>query len=223
VKNGHPDRGYIGLATPLDDLDGEVDMGPRSTAALTLDDFLALCEAAPEGVRYEAVGGRAVMMSAPSFEHQKVLGRLYTVLERALPASLVVLMAPYDWVLWQVPSLTLRQPDLVVVPDDMPSELRRTTPPVMVVEVLSPTTRAVDLRDKRAEYARAGAGHYWVVDIDAPAVQALALDGTGGYRTVAEAKGDDILTVTDPFPVTVSPADLVRKGGGPWAPKAPRH
>ena len=98
------------------------------------------------------------------------------------------------------------------------------SPPVVVVEVLSPTTRAVDLRDKRAEYARAGAAHYWVVDVDVPTVHALALDPTTGtYRTVAEAKGDDVLTVTDPFPVTVSPADLTRKGGGPWAPKAPRH
>lgn len=32
-------------------------MGSQGTTALTLDDFLALCETAPEGVRYEAVGG----------------------------------------------------------------------------------------------------------------------------------------------------------------------
>ena len=159
------------------------------------------------------------MTASPSFEHQLVLGRVYTLLVRALPPPLLVLTAPYDGVLWQVP-LTLRQPDLVVVPHDVPPELRRTTPPVMVVEVLSPATRVVDLRDERAEYAQACAAHYWVVALDAPSVQALALDGDG-YRRVAE--GDDVLSVTDPFPVTVSPADLVRKGGGPWAPRAPRH
>jgi Uma2 family endonuclease len=89
--------------------------------------------------------------------------------------------------------------------------------------VLSPTTRAVDLRDKRGEYARAGARHYWVVDIDAPAVTALTLDADGTYRTVAEATGDDELTVRAPFPISVTPTHLTRRGGGPWAPKAPRH
>lgn len=198
-------------------------MGSQGTTALTLDDFLALCEAAPPGVRYEAVGGRAVVMSAPSNSHQLVLGRMYTLLEQGLPPTLVALMAPLDWVLWQVPSLTLRQPDLVVISVDQLDDQPLTTPPVLVVEVLSPTTRAVDLRDKRGEYARAGAAHYWVVDLDAPSITAMTLDGNGGYRTVAEAKGDDELTVDAPFPISVTPTHLTRKGGGPWAPKAPRH
>lgn len=198
-------------------------MGSQGTTALTLDDFLALCEAAPPGVRYEAVGGRAVVMSAPSWEHQAVVSRLWKLLEQDLPPALLALMAPYYWVLWQVPSLTLRQPDLVVVPHDVPVERRLTTPPVLVVEVLSPTTRAVDLRDKRGEYARAGAAHYWVVDLDVPSITAMTLDGNGTYRAVAEAKGDDELTVDAPFPINVTPTHLTRKGGGPWAPKAPRH
>ena len=40
-------------------------MGSQGREALTLERFLGLCEAAPAGVRHEAVGGRAVMMAAP--------------------------------------------------------------------------------------------------------------------------------------------------------------
>ena len=198
-------------------------MGSQGTTALTLDDFLALCEAAPPGVRYEAVGGRAVMMSGPTPAHQFAVFELGVRIHAAAPPGLNVLTAPLDWVLWQVPSLTLRQPDLVVVNDAQLQGPRLTAAPLLVVEVLSPTTRAVDLRDKRGEYARAGARHYWVVDIDAPSITAMTLDSNGTYRTTAEAKADDELAVTAPFPVSVTPAHLTRKGGGPWAPKAPQH
>jgi Uma2 family endonuclease len=185
-------------------------MGSQGTTALTLDDFLALCEAAPPGVRYEAVGGRAVMMSAPSGYHQVAVWRLGRRIDDALPQDTLIVMAPYEWVLWQVPNLTLRQPDLMVVTKEQLAQHPLETPPAMVVEVLSPTTRAVDLRDKRAEYARAGARHYWIVDLDKPSVEALALDpASGEYRPAAFAEGDQPLTVTAPFPVTVTPADLL--------------
>ena len=199
-------------------------MGSQGNTALTLDDFLALCEAAPEGVRYEAVGGRAVMMSAPTGPHQRAVGRLAGVLAQAARGDEVVLQAPFDWVLWEVPFLTIRQPDLVVVTFEQSELDRLTTPPLLVVEALSPTTRRVDARDKRAEYARAGAAHYWLVDVQVPSVEALVLDpATGTYAMAASAEGDAVLSVTEPFPVSVAPADLVRKGGGPWDRRATRR
>jgi Uma2 family endonuclease len=185
-------------------------MGSQGTTALTLDDFLALREAAPPGVRYEAVGGRAVMMSGPTPAHQFAVFRLGVRIHAAAPPGLHVLTAPLDWVLWQVPSLTLRQPDLVVVNDSQLEGARLLTAPLIVVEVLSPTTRAADLRDKRAEYARAGARHYWIVDLDKPSIEALGLDPTtGDYRPAAFAEGDQPLAVTTPFPVTVTPSELL--------------
>jgi Uma2 family endonuclease len=199
-------------------------MGSQGSEALTLEAFLAMCEAAPEGVRYEAVGGRAVMMSGPTHAHQLAMVRIVKLLDDALPDDLLVLPAPVDWVLWQVPALTLRQPDVVVMSVTQYGQQPLTSPPVLVLEILSPSTRAVDLRAKRAEYARAGAPHYWVVDIDVPSVEALTLDpATGGYRTLAHAAGDAVLAVTEPFAVAVTPAELVAKGGGPWVPKATRH
>jgi Uma2 family endonuclease len=186
-------------------------MGSQGTTALTLDDFLALCEAAPEGVRYEAVGGRAVMTPAPTPAHQFAVFELGFRIRSAAPPGLNVLTSPLDWVLWQVPTLTLRQPDLVVVDDAQLRDAQLVSPPLVVVEVLSPSTRVVDRRDKRAEYARAGARHYWIVDLRTPSVEALTLDAaTGTYRLDATAESHEPLQVTDPFPVTVIPAELAR-------------
>jgi Uma2 family endonuclease len=187
-------------------------MGSRRTAAMQLHDFLALREAAaPGGLRYEAVGGRPVVDPAPGGPHQNAVAAL---LEHLRPAArrrgLSVLTAPWDWVLRQVPALTLRQPDLVVVTREQARRPRLTSAPFMVVEVLSPATRNVDLVEKRREYATARVGSYWLVDLDVPAVDVLTLDrSTGRYAVTATARGDAPLTVSDPFPVTVVPAELL--------------
>jgi Uma2 family endonuclease len=185
-------------------------MGSQGSEALTLEAFLALCEAAPEGVRYEAVEGQAVMMSGPSHAHQFALVELALRVRAAVPDDLVVLVSPLDWVLWEVPSLTVRQPDLVVITADQYGRQPLTSPPLLVVELLSPTTRVVDLRDKRREYARAGAEHYWVADLDRPAVEAMRLTAAGTYRVTDRAEGDQALELTAPFPVSVVPSDLRR-------------
>ncbi|WP_157187375.1 Uma2 family endonuclease [Nocardia vinacea] len=57
---------------------------------------------------------------------------------------------------------------------------------VLVVEVVSPTTITADLVDKRAEYARFGIQHYWIVRManeDGPAVsiEMLMLNSAGEY------------------------------------------
>jgi Uma2 family endonuclease len=79
---------------------------------------------------------------------------------------------------------------------------------MLAVEVLSPSSRSVDLVRKRAAYERAGLDHYWVVDPLLPAVTVLARV-RGRLVEVAAAKGDEPLAVERPFPVTVVAADLV--------------
>jgi Uma2 family endonuclease len=43
--------------------------------------------------------------------------------------------------------------------------------PILVLEVLSPSTRAEDLLRKGPEYAGAGVGQFWVVDPDARSIE----------------------------------------------------
>jgi Uma2 family endonuclease len=105
---------------------------------------------------------------------------------------------------------TYFEPDLIVVRGaDLVDDVRFRAVPVLVAEVLSPSTRSYDQVLKRHAYARIGVPHYWIVDLDEPSVAALTLVD-GGYVETARAVGDDSLTVTEPFAVGVVPSSLRR-------------
>ncbi|MFE3057956.1 Uma2 family endonuclease [Nocardia sp. NPDC059239] len=84
---------------------------------------------------------------------------------------------------------------------------------LLVVEVVSPNTISADLVEKRAEYARLGIQHYWIVRMvqdDGPVTSIemlrLAADGTYIRETTAlRARGDAMaVDVLDPLDVTIS-------------------
>ena len=68
----------------------------------------------------------------------------------------MILPAPMDWVLREIPRATVRQPDLLVVPADTVNDKRITAPPRLVVEIISPDSQERDLVAKRRDYSRAG-------------------------------------------------------------------
>jgi Uma2 family endonuclease len=82
---------------------------------------------------------------------------------------------------------------------------------VLAVEVISPTSRLRDAHLKKAVYARLGSPSFWLVDPARakPSLTVFELAG-GTYREVACVAGDEAWTATQPFPVRVVPADLVR-------------
>lgn len=79
---------------------------------------------------------------------------------------------------------------------------------MLAVEVLSPTTRHLDLYLKRARYEAAGCPSCWVVDPDVPALIVWRLDG-GRYGDPLHVEGDATAHLDHPFPVSVRPADLI--------------
>ncbi|MCW2909217.1 MAG: hypothetical protein JWL68_4006 [Actinomycetia bacterium] len=103
------------------------------------------------------------------------------------------------------------QPDVLVArysdltKDDLPRA------PVLAVEVISPTSRLRDAHLKKAVCARLGSPSFWLADParDQPSLTVFELAG-GAYREVACVAGDEAWTATQPFPVQVIPADLVR-------------
>jgi Uma2 family endonuclease len=131
--------------------------------------------------------------------------RLTQLLTAACPAQLEVLVAPFDVALDQ---RTLVQPDLLVVPWSDVDDRDVTEPPLLVVEVLSASTRRVDLTLKRSKYESAGCPAYWVVDLDGPSVIVWELED-GKYVERAHVVGDETLTVSAPFDVRLAPAWLV--------------
>jgi Uma2 family endonuclease len=103
---------------------------------------------------------------------------------------------------------TVRVPDLVVVTEASFQRVRdgggllRAADVLLAVEILSRSTRRTDSVIKRAEYADAGIGHYWIVDLlDGPSLTACHLAGEFGYVDDPPVRGR--FSPTDPFPARI--------------------
>ncbi len=170
---------------------------------VTWDDVQAL---PPDGRRYESIGGMLTVTPSPNAWHQLCVVRMVLLLTGAALEDMLVLTAPFDWYVSQIEWF---EPDVVVLQkEDVDADGRLRTPPVLVVEVASPSTRLYDLNVKRAAYAANGCPHYWIVDPDEPSLLALSLDG-GAYGEVGSVSGTEVFPATSPFPVEVCPAELV--------------
>jgi Uma2 family endonuclease len=155
------------------------------------------------GVRRELIDGTLVVSSAPRARHGLASARLTHLLTLACPSDLVVLGSPIN--VDEEPATNL-QPDISVIRLEWvdtlrPSEMR----PLLVVEVLSPSSRRIDRLLKRDIYQRMGIASYWIVDPDEPGLVVLELVN-GSCVEVARAAGDESVRVERPFPVVISPS-----------------
>ena len=164
-----------------------------------------------DGLRYELLDGVLIVTAAPSPRHQDAVTSLLLLLHAACPHRLKVLMAPLDVDLAED---TLLEPDLLVFRREQADRRQVNGAPLLVVEVLSPSTRRIDLHLKRSRYEAAGTPSYWVVDPgEPPSVTAWELRD-GRYVEVAAVTGAEKFAAELPFPVTVVPDDLVEQGFG---------
>lgn len=160
-----------------------------------------------DGHRYELLDGTLLVSPAPGFSHQTMLGQLHIRLQAACPGELRVILAPFAILL--TPSTEL-QPDLLVARRTDFTAKNLPVAPLLAVEIRSPSTALIDRTLKRAAYARHGTPSYWLVDPDpsVPSILALELRGED-YVEAAHAVGSEEFLVTRPFPLRVTPADLV--------------
>jgi Uma2 family endonuclease len=158
-----------------------------------------------DGHRYELVDGALVVTPAPSRRHQFASSRLQQLLAETCPAELFVLSAPTDVVLTDD---TVLQPDLLVCQKSDVLDESKPLRPVLVIEILSPSTRLIDLNLKRARYEAANCPAYWVIDPDELTLTAWELTD-GAYAQVAHVTGDESYAAIAPYAVTVTPAQLL--------------
>ncbi|MFT4298739.1 MAG: Uma2 family endonuclease [Aeromicrobium sp.] len=159
-----------------------------------------------DGNRYELIDGTLIVSPAPARVHQRASKQLFLLLHAGASAGLEVFYAPFDVAMADD---TVMQPDLLVAPSGAFTDRNLPTAPLLAVEILSPSTRGVDLLLKKERLQRGGCPHYWVVDPDAPSITAWTLiDGT--YVEAGAATGDETLTLTAPFDVSIVPADLIK-------------
>jgi Uma2 family endonuclease len=158
-----------------------------------------------DGHRYELIDGTLVVSPGPQLPHQDVVGNLFLVLRTACPSGLKVVLAPFAVALADDTEV---QPDLLVAPRTQFTRKELPGPPLLAVEVLSPSTRRVDLLLKRDRLQSAGVASYWLVDPDEPSVTVLELQ-EGAYVEVARVAGREAVELSSPFPVRLVPAELL--------------
>jgi len=120
-----------------------------------------------DGNRYELVRGELLVTPAPRPMHELVTRRLEQALLRylekeRLPLYLIGSRSELSW----GDQDTEVQPDMFVVPleEFRTMEWDQLRHPLLVVEVLSPSSVRHDRFTKRAEYQRRGVPLYWIVD-----------------------------------------------------------
>ncbi len=170
---------------------------PGERVILTYKEYEAL---PADGRRYEIHDGELSVTPAPSPQHQRVIGDLYTMLRQHVKSGGLgeVLLSPIDCILTDI---SIVQPDLVYLDTARASLVSNRGiegPPALVIEVLSPSTTEIDRSTKRQLYARHGVPYYWIVDPGARAVEAYVLS-EGVYQLSARVAGSEPVSLS-PFP-----------------------
>lgn len=170
-----------------------------SRARLSLAEYLAYSDGSD--TRYELVAGELVPMALPTGRHVQIQKFLSWVFEAEIARQQLPWTVIQGGLGIQSPRgnrwATVRIPDVVVLPLEQWQEMgsrealiRLEEPPLLlVVEVVSESSRAADYRAKRAEYCVLGIGEYWVVDPLEEKVSLLLLHE--GWYDVLELKGSD--------------------------------
>ncbi|SHJ82445.1 Uma2 family endonuclease [Desulfofundulus thermosubterraneus] len=128
---------------------------------MTYREYLQL----PEDKRYELIGGRLYMVPAPSVIHQMVLENLGYILNRHVREKKrgVVLRSPIDVYLTEEDVV---QPDIIFISQErryIIGEANIRGGPDLVIEVLSPSTAAIDQTVKKELYRNHGVREVWYV------------------------------------------------------------
>ena len=127
--------------------------------------------------RWEIINGIPyAMVPSPAYKHQKISsridGQLYQLLKSCNKCETVL---PVDW---QISEDTVVQPDNLVVCGYAGDNKILQQPPVLVFEVLSPSTKKKDRVLKYRLYREAGVKYYCIVDPNTSGVDMFALQGS---------------------------------------------
>ena len=118
-----------------------------------------------DGNRYEVIDGELLVTPSPSPLHQRVMFRLAMALDPFVERLGLGLVIPDVDLLFQTGQFL--RPDLLVAPRDRDGGITNRgieTAPLLVVEILSPTSGAIDRVKKPARYGDFGIPEYWVLD-----------------------------------------------------------
>jgi Uma2 family endonuclease len=125
-----------------------------------------------DGNKYELVRGELFVTPAPTDMHETILARLTRILEPYV-ARHALGYVYHPRAVFRFDGSEV-EPDLMVRAGQPRGGTWDTAPrPILIVEVLSPTTRRRDRGPKRGLYVDAAIHDYWIVDPDGRAITVI--------------------------------------------------
>jgi Uma2 family endonuclease len=183
---------------------------------VTFADYLAYFD--DSDTKYELVDGELVAMAMGTGRHGETIEQVYRKISTEIERT------AQPWIVRQgqigvrcprgIGLDTARIPDVVVMLRDEWQSLQDReavigfdlSPPLLVIEVVSPSTKITDYRAKRTEYAARDIPEYWIVDPIEAKVSVFVLSD-GWYDVTEFTNGDRV--VSPMFPeLQLTPQDI---------------
>ena len=133
----------------------------------TADEFISWALQQPTG-RFELESGAVVAMAPERADHATIKGNAFMALRTAIRARGLTCQAFPDGMSVRINDRTVYEPDaLVRCGPHLPGDAIEANDPVIIVEVVSPSSRGVDRGVKLASYfSLPSVRHYLIVDTD---------------------------------------------------------
>ncbi len=162
---------------------------PQKEPAYSREEFRRWCASQGSG-RFERVGGQIVAMSPERASHVRVKGRVFNALQRAIREAGVQCEAMPDGVTVETGDNDYEPDALVNCGPPMGDDEISAPNPVIIVEVLSPSTTGTDTGGKLADYFQVpSVAHYLIVHPTKRSVIHHRRDASVGIETRIVASG----------------------------------
>ncbi|AFY34342.1 Uma2 family endonuclease [Calothrix sp. PCC 7507] len=159
--------------------------------------------------RYEYWDGEVVMMSGATRNHNRISGNFFKLLDDAL-ANRSCEVYIVDVKVQVEPGQKYFYPDVVVTCDERDTDPQLVQFPVLIIEVLSPSTEAADRGKKFAKYRQSATlQEYVLVQVAQPSLEVFRRNEQGKW-VLSEYNLDDILRL-ESVNVEIAIADLYRQ------------
>lgn len=179
-------------------------MSELATTVMSADEFLDWTMGQPDGRRYELAAGKVVAMAPERVSHARCKAEIFVKLREAVRSRGLPCEVYVDGMAVRIDTTTVYEPDVLLrCGNPLPDDAIVITDPLILVEVLSPSTSYLDAGAKLEDYFRlSSVRHYLIVKTQNHSVihHARGLDGTITTRILRDA------------PVELDPPGIVLSG-----------
>lgn len=133
----------------------------------------AFLEFATEDISCELIGGNLIVHSPASLEYEQIFQWLLLFFNRYLKKIGKGIVLGSRFVMKLSPTWA-PEPDLMIILSDLSTRLKENCldgPADLVIEILSPATRELDLNKKLPQYIHFGVKEVWIVDPEEKEIQ----------------------------------------------------